>query len=100
MEDPIGLALVLSFSVFHYEVLSSPDEACQTARTAFEDAGAKLDIVAEDSYSYTLIVRLLRENRPHGHPPTHPLSNGTHEGKWPAASPGHMGDPRALPAVG
>merc|ERR1712118_637425 len=40
---PIRLGLALNFSVFHYEVLSNPDEACKMARTAFEDAIAELD---------------------------------------------------------
>merc|ERR1719263_2330469 len=47
---PIRLGLALNFSVFHYEVLSNPDEACKMARTAFEDAIAELDNVSEDSY--------------------------------------------------
>merc|ERR1712110_1032479 len=47
---PIRLGLALNFSVFQYEVLSNPDEACKMARTAFEDAIAELDNVAEDSY--------------------------------------------------
>merc|ERR1712056_114083 len=34
---PIRLGLALNFSVFQYEVLSNPDEACKMARTAFED---------------------------------------------------------------
>merc|ERR1712194_461888 len=40
---PIRLGLALNFSVFQYEVLSNPDEACKMARTAFEDAIAELD---------------------------------------------------------
>merc|ERR1712164_20708 len=47
---PIRLGLALNFSVFHYEVLNNPDEACKMARTAFEDAIAELDNVSEDSY--------------------------------------------------
>merc|ERR1711979_147378 len=47
---PIRLGLALNFSVFQYEVLQNPDEACKMARTAFEDAIAELDNVAEDSY--------------------------------------------------
>merc|ERR1712166_1306062 len=39
---PIRLGLALNFSVFQYEVLSNPDEACKMARTAFEDAIAEL----------------------------------------------------------
>merc|ERR1712110_1135798 len=60
---PIRLGLALNFSVFQYEVLSKPDEACKMARTAFEDAIAELDNVAEDSYKdSTLIMQLLRDN--------------------------------------
>jgi len=60
---PIRLGLALNFSVFHYEVLGNPDEACKMARTAFEDAIAELDNVAEDSYKdSTLIMQLLRDN--------------------------------------
>merc|ERR1712186_242177 len=42
---PIRLGLALNFSVFQYEVLQNPDEACKMARTAFEDAIAELDNV-------------------------------------------------------
>ena len=34
---PIRLGLALNYSVFMYEVLNDPDEACKMARTAFED---------------------------------------------------------------
>merc|ERR1712027_274033 len=60
---PIRLGLALNYSVFQYEVLNNPDEACKMARTAFEDAIAELDNVAEDSYKdSTLIMQLLRDN--------------------------------------
>merc|ERR1711941_210114 len=60
---PIRLGLALNYSVFQYEVLSNPDEACKMARSAFEDAIAELDNVAEDSYKdATLIMQLLRDN--------------------------------------
>merc|ERR1711935_9289 len=60
---PIRLGLALNFSVFQYEVLANPDEACKMARSAFEDAIAELDNVAEDSYKdSTLIMQLLRDN--------------------------------------
>merc|ERR1712183_694651 len=60
---PIRLGLILNFSVFQYEVLQNPEEACKMARTAFEDAIAELDNVAEDSYKdSTLIMQLLRDN--------------------------------------
>jgi len=60
---PIRLGLALNFSVFKYEVMSEPEAACLMARTAFEDAIAELDNVAEDSYKdSTLIMQLLRDN--------------------------------------
>jgi len=60
---PIRLGLALNFSVFQYEVLAEPEEACKMARTAFEDAIAELDNVSEDSYKdSTLIMQLLRDN--------------------------------------
>merc|ERR1712158_160919 len=60
---PIRLGLALNYSVFQYEVLSNPDDACKLARTAFEDAIAELDNVAEESYKdSTLIMQLLRDN--------------------------------------
>merc|ERR1712060_402971 len=60
---PIRLGLALNFSVFQYEVLQKPDDACKMARTAFEDAIAELDTVPEDSYKdSTLIMQLLRDN--------------------------------------
>merc|ERR1711862_350449 len=40
---PIRLGLALNYSVFMYEVLSNPDDACKMAHTAFEDAIAELD---------------------------------------------------------
>jgi len=60
---PIRLGLALNFSVFHYEVLNQPEEACSMARKAFEDSIAELDNVSEDSYKdSTLIMQLLRDN--------------------------------------
>merc|ERR1712094_40524 len=59
---PIRLGLALNFSVFHYEVLSNPEEACKMARTAFEDAIAELDNVSEDSYKDSTLIQLLRDN--------------------------------------
>jgi len=60
---PIRLGLALNYSVFMYEVLNQPEDACKMARTAFEDSIAELDNVAEDSYKdSTLIMQLLRDN--------------------------------------
>ncbi|XP_028848490.1 14-3-3 protein beta/alpha-A-like [Denticeps clupeoides] len=60
---PIRLGLALNFSVFYYEILNSPEEACTLAKTAFDEAIAELDTLNEDSYKdSTLIMQLLRDN--------------------------------------
>lgn len=60
---PIRLGLALNFSVFHFEILNSPDQACTIAKAAFDDAIAELDTLNEESYKdSTLIMQLLRDN--------------------------------------
>lgn len=60
---PIRLGLALNYSVFYYEILNSPKEACNLAKEAFDSAIAELDKLNEDSYKdSTLIMQLLRDN--------------------------------------
>ena len=76
---PIRLGLALNFSVFYYEILNSPDQACHLAKQAFDDAiagtsstpielgslttASELDTLSEESYKdSTLIMQLLRDN--------------------------------------
>ena len=59
----IRLGLALNFSVFYYEILNSPQRACELAKKAFDDAITELDNLKEDSYKdSTLIMQLLRDN--------------------------------------
>ncbi|KAJ7851388.1 14-3-3 protein [Mycena olivaceomarginata] len=56
--SPLRLGLALN-----YEILASPDRACQLAKQAFDDAIGELDALSEESYTdSTLIIRLLRDN--------------------------------------
>jgi len=60
---PIRLGLALNYSVFYYEILNDPEQACTLAKTAFDDAIAELDTLSEESYKdSTLIMQLLRDN--------------------------------------
>lgn len=60
---PIRLGLALNYSVFYYEILNDPDQACNLAKHAFDDAIAELDTLNEESYKdSTLIMQLLRDN--------------------------------------
>jgi len=61
--NPIRLGLALNFSVFYYEVLNQPEQACALAKQAFDEAISDLDTLGEDSYKDSaLIMQLLRDN--------------------------------------
>lgn len=61
--DPIRLGLALNFSVFYYEIFSSPEKACQLAKAAFDDAISRLDdIPADVAKDSSTIMQLLRDN--------------------------------------
>ena len=60
---PIRLGLALNFSVFYYEILNSPNRACQLAKEAFDNAMAVMSTLSEEGYKdSTLILHLLRDN--------------------------------------
>ncbi|XP_061049638.1 14-3-3 protein gamma-like [Eubalaena glacialis] len=60
---PIRLGLALNYSVFYYEIHSTPEHACHLAKTTFDGAIAELDTLNEDSYKdSTLIMQLLHDN--------------------------------------
>lgn len=60
---PVRLGLALNFSVFYYEVFSSPEKACLLSKAAFDDAMAVMDSLDEDSYKDSAaIMQLLRDN--------------------------------------
>ncbi|KAK6089885.1 hypothetical protein P3W45_001088 [Vairimorpha bombi] len=61
--NPIKLGLALNYSVFYYEILNDPKEACAIARTAFNNAIENLEGLSENHYrDSTLIMQLLRDN--------------------------------------
>jgi len=61
--NPIRLGLALNYSVCLYEILKEAKNACDLAKTAFDQAIAKLDKVDEASYKdSTLIMKLIRDN--------------------------------------
>ncbi|KAF9443600.1 14-3-3 protein [Macrolepiota fuliginosa MF-IS2] len=61
--NPIRLGVSLNLSLFYYEILNTPDRACQLAKQAFDEAIAELATLSEDNYKdSTLIMQLLRDN--------------------------------------
>lgn len=60
---PTRLGLALNFSVCYYEILKQPQDACNLAKQAFDQAIQKLDTLNDANYKdSTLIMQLLRDN--------------------------------------
>ena len=62
--NPTRLGLALNFSVFYYEIMNKPENACSMAKAAFDEAIPNLDnLTDETAYKdSTLILQLLRDN--------------------------------------
>lgn len=61
--NPIRLGLALNYSVCFYEILGMKAQACDLAKSAFDQAISKLDRLEEADYKdSTLIMQLLRDN--------------------------------------
>lgn len=60
---PTRLGLALNFSVYYYEVKGQPQNACNLAKKAFDEAIAGLDECNEEQYKEaTNILQLMRDN--------------------------------------
>ena len=57
------LGLALNYSVFFYEILNSPEQACKLAKTAFDGAIGDLEHLEDEPYKdAATIMQLLRDN--------------------------------------
>ena len=60
---PTRLGLALNYSVFFYEILNSPEQACKLAKTAFDSAIGDLENLEDEQYKDSAtIMQLLRDN--------------------------------------
>jgi len=60
---PIRLGLALNFSVFYFEVMGKPDQACQLARESFDSAISQMEMLDEEQYKDSAtIMQLLKDN--------------------------------------
>ena len=53
---PYARGLALNFSIFHYELANSPEEAISLAKTTFKEALADLHALSEDSYKGSTLI--------------------------------------------
>jgi 14-3-3 protein epsilon len=61
--NSIRIGLALNFSVFYYEIKGLKDEACNIAKTAFDESMKVLDDLEKSKAKETLlIIQLLKEN--------------------------------------
>ena len=60
---PIRLGLALNFSVFYYEILNSPDQACHLAKQAFDDAIAGTLHLRHDICLISLVLMIISRAR-------------------------------------
>ncbi|XP_060789995.1 tyrosine 3-monooxygenase/tryptophan 5-monooxygenase activation protein, theta polypeptide b [Neoarius graeffei] len=60
---PIHLGLALNFSVFYYEILRSPEKACNLAKEVLDKATADVNSLNDESFKdSSIIIQLLRDN--------------------------------------
>lgn len=63
ISHPIRLGLALNFSVFYFEIMNQPKEACKLAKDTFENAINSIDDMKEDEYKdAAMILQLLKDN--------------------------------------
>jgi 14-3-3 protein epsilon len=60
---PIRLGLALNYSVFLYEIINSPEQACTLAKTTFDSAIGDLEHLEDEQYKESAsIMQLLKDN--------------------------------------
>jgi len=61
--NPIRLGLALNYSVFFYEIMNQPEQACKLAKAAFDGAISDLEQLEDEVYKDSAtIMQLLRDN--------------------------------------
>jgi 14-3-3 protein epsilon len=60
---PIVLGLALNYSVFLYEIINSPEQACKLAKSTFDAAIGDLEKLEDEQYKESAsIMQLIRDN--------------------------------------